>query len=164
MNCEPIRGLLSAYLDDQLSASERQSVSAHLATCTECRAILSDYYRFDALLARLPYLTPPSSQQRDVYYPSSGRYRLSNTAEYQKAVLTLVPMALQHVDMPVQTNCYTYEAPLTCEIQHTPQAAYQTAGSKHLVTQITIMLLLSTIGFLLIQYFYTKKRVGRDIY
>lgn len=154
MNCEPIRGLLSAYLDDQLSASERQSVNAHLDICIECSAILSDYYRFDALLARLPYLTPPSSLQKDVYCPNAGGYHLSNAAEHQKAVLTLVPLALQHFDTPVQTDCYTYVAPPSCVPHHPP---HQTSGSKHLVTNITIMLLLSTIGFLLIQYFYTKK-------
>lgn len=84
MNCEPIRGLLSAYLDDQLSASERQSVSAHLDTCLECGAILFDYYRFDALLAQLPYLTPPSSQHKYIHCPHTDRYRLQNADEYQK--------------------------------------------------------------------------------
>jgi hypothetical protein len=32
-----VDGLLSAYLDDELSARERQTVEAHLATCADCR-------------------------------------------------------------------------------------------------------------------------------
>jgi predicted anti-sigma-YlaC factor YlaD len=67
MSCEPVRGLLSAYLDDQLLTSERQSVSAHLRICTECCAILADYRRFDALLAQLPYITPPPTLRTNIF-------------------------------------------------------------------------------------------------
>ncbi|GHO84585.1 anti-sigma factor family protein [Dictyobacter formicarum] len=58
MNCEQVRDLLSAYLDDQLTADERQRVSAHLPSCPQCAGILADYRRFDALLAQLPRVTP----------------------------------------------------------------------------------------------------------
>jgi len=42
MNCEQIKELLSAYLDDTLAPNERQAVLQHLSTCEECRAILDD--------------------------------------------------------------------------------------------------------------------------
>jgi hypothetical protein len=36
---------LSAYLDDELSASEREAVEGHLAECEECRAVLAQLGR-----------------------------------------------------------------------------------------------------------------------
>ncbi|WP_126552075.1 anti-sigma factor family protein [Dictyobacter kobayashii] len=59
MNCEQVKDLLSAYLDDQLTAYERQSVAAHLPSCLQCNAILADYRRFDTLLSQVPRVSPP---------------------------------------------------------------------------------------------------------
>jgi predicted anti-sigma-YlaC factor YlaD len=51
MNCEQIKGLLSVYLDDQLTIHQRQVVAKHLDICIECRTILEEYRHYDALLA-----------------------------------------------------------------------------------------------------------------
>jgi len=58
MNCEQVKELLSAYLDDTLAQAERQQLAQHLHTCADCRAILADFRRFDALLAQLPRVSP----------------------------------------------------------------------------------------------------------
>lgn len=41
MNCEWIQERLSAYLDDELSMSERDLVKRHLDTCSDCQAELA---------------------------------------------------------------------------------------------------------------------------
>jgi anti-sigma factor RsiW len=45
MQCEQARGLLSALIDGELGADEHRAVSAHVATCTACDAIQTDYRR-----------------------------------------------------------------------------------------------------------------------
>jgi hypothetical protein len=58
MNCEQVKELLSAYLDDTLAQAERQQIAQHLHICADCRVILADFRRFDALLAQLPRVSP----------------------------------------------------------------------------------------------------------
>ncbi|HZC76979.1 MAG TPA: zf-HC2 domain-containing protein, partial [Ktedonobacterales bacterium] len=58
MMCEQAEDFLSAYLDDMLEPDLRADVSAHLDTCTECRAELADYRRFDQVLAAAPRRAP----------------------------------------------------------------------------------------------------------
>ncbi|GCF07602.1 anti-sigma factor family protein [Dictyobacter arantiisoli] len=72
MNCERVRDLLSAYLDDQLSAPERQSVTTHLASCADCRGILAEYHHFDALLSQLPRISPSPTLHTKIF--TSPRY------------------------------------------------------------------------------------------
>jgi hypothetical protein len=49
---------LSAYLDDELSASEAHAVDRHLEECFECRRVLAELREVSARAARLPDLTP----------------------------------------------------------------------------------------------------------
>src|SRR5258706_8184306 len=58
MMCEQAEDFLSAYLDDMLEPDLRADVPAHLDTCTECRAELADYRRFDQVLAAAPRRAP----------------------------------------------------------------------------------------------------------
>jgi hypothetical protein len=53
--------LLSAYLDDALTAEERASVRAHLEACALCRARLDDLGITSRLIAALPALAPARS-------------------------------------------------------------------------------------------------------
>src|ERR1700730_9535586 len=73
MNCEHIKELLSTYLDDMLAPIERQNVLQHLSTCDECRAMLDDYRRFDALLAHLPRVSPDAALHDRIF--SSPAYQ-----------------------------------------------------------------------------------------
>ncbi len=74
MSCEQVKELLSAYLDDALATEERQKVAAHLQSCSECRSMLEDFRRFDALLSQLPRIAPDQSL----------RHKIFSSAEYQQ--------------------------------------------------------------------------------
>ncbi|GHO95767.1 hypothetical protein KSF_058150 [Reticulibacter mediterranei] len=67
MNCEQVKELLSAYLDDTLAQAERQQIAQHLHTCADCRAILADFRRFDALLAQLPRVSPAPTLYEKIF-------------------------------------------------------------------------------------------------
>jgi len=65
MNCEQVEELLSAYLDNMLALEERRAVATHLKSCTRCTATLADFRRNDALLKRLPRVSPdPALRER----------------------------------------------------------------------------------------------------
>jgi anti-sigma factor RsiW len=49
---------LSAYLDGELAAAERQAVEAHLRGCDECARLLADFAAVDALCRELPLEAP----------------------------------------------------------------------------------------------------------
>jgi len=42
MTCAEVRELLSALVDEAVSAAERQAIETHLATCVECRQELAE--------------------------------------------------------------------------------------------------------------------------
>jgi len=60
MKCPEARELLSALLDEALSASERQAIEAHLAACAECRRELEALRGTVTLLGRLPPVHAPA--------------------------------------------------------------------------------------------------------
>jgi predicted anti-sigma-YlaC factor YlaD len=72
MNCEQIKGLLSVYLDDQLTVEQRQAIVEHLDICIECHTILEEYRSYDALLAQLPRVGPPP-ELRDAIFSALGQ-------------------------------------------------------------------------------------------
>ncbi len=53
MKTDAFLGQLSDYIDDELSATERRSVEAHLAECGTCRATLGELRRVVAQAANL---------------------------------------------------------------------------------------------------------------
>jgi anti-sigma factor RsiW len=60
--CEQVQARLSAWLDGELAAEERQQVAAHLEVCLGCQGELAVLSRLDAALgtleAPLPALLP----------------------------------------------------------------------------------------------------------
>ena len=52
--------LLSAYLDGEVSASERAGIDEHLAVCPPCRGELEDLAGARAAVRSLPMLEPPA--------------------------------------------------------------------------------------------------------
>jgi len=58
MNCERVEDLLSAYLDNALAFEEWREVNVHLQNCPKCSAMLAEFSRNDALIARLPRISP----------------------------------------------------------------------------------------------------------
>ena len=53
------RGLLSAYLDDELAVEDRSGVDRHLATCEDCRAELEALARLARAIADDSVPPPP---------------------------------------------------------------------------------------------------------
>jgi Tol biopolymer transport system component len=72
MNCEQVRELLSAYLDDALAPEEKRTLATHLETCSECSAMLADFRRFDTLLHHLPRISPGVGLRQKIF--SSPEY------------------------------------------------------------------------------------------
>lgn len=67
MNCEQVEELLSEYLDNMLAPEERRQVAGHLSTCRSCTQALADYRRNDALLARLPRISPDAALRERIF-------------------------------------------------------------------------------------------------
>ncbi len=58
---DPIRGMLSAYIDQCLSHREQEMVTHHLAWCEACRSELDSLRATVELLHRVPQVSPPRS-------------------------------------------------------------------------------------------------------
>jgi predicted anti-sigma-YlaC factor YlaD len=72
MSCEHVKELLSAYLDNLLVAEEQEMVTEHIQTCAGCHAIQEDFRRSDALLSRMPRVSPSPMLRRRIF--SSPEY------------------------------------------------------------------------------------------
>jgi hypothetical protein len=68
---------LSEYLDDELSAADREAAAAHLAICAACRGTLEDLQRVAAAARALPH-TPPS---RDLWRGIEARITINGGAD-----------------------------------------------------------------------------------
>jgi hypothetical protein len=73
MNCELVKALLHAYLDNELALDGRQGVTSHLQSCAACSTLLADFRRFDELLSRLPHAEPRPSLRDRIF--SSTEYK-----------------------------------------------------------------------------------------
>jgi hypothetical protein len=56
MTCERIEGLLSAFLEGELSQTDKAFVESHLVGCPDCTALLGVLSRTQQALARIPEL------------------------------------------------------------------------------------------------------------
>ena len=86
MNCERVEDLLSAYLDNALAFEEWREVNVHLQNCPKCSAMLAEFSRNDALIARLPRISPdPALSNRIFSSPEflelTGTFDVSSEAQ-----------------------------------------------------------------------------------
>jgi hypothetical protein len=97
-------GAVDLYYYDELSAAERTAVEAHLPSCRDCRAALTDLAAIGAALAERPVVSaPPSSDwsgfmarlDESIAVERAGRERLSDRAEpaAHPSYLTYLAMA-----------------------------------------------------------------------
>jgi hypothetical protein len=59
MNCENMKELLNAYIDNLLSGSEREAVEEHIASCPSCREELDELMHAVKLVRSLDRIVPP---------------------------------------------------------------------------------------------------------
>jgi predicted anti-sigma-YlaC factor YlaD len=59
--CQKVKGLLSPYIDHQLTSSEQGLVEAHLERCQACRMELESLRAVVSLVHRVPLVSPPRS-------------------------------------------------------------------------------------------------------
>jgi anti-sigma factor (TIGR02949 family) len=59
MRCEEALPLLGAFTDGEVTEIERQSVEAHLASCTDCRVLVEEQCRISQLLKAAAYQRAP---------------------------------------------------------------------------------------------------------
>ncbi|KNZ70383.1 putative transmembrane anti-sigma factor [Thermincola ferriacetica] len=59
MECKDFRDLLSAYIDDVLDPSDKETVAQHLALCAGCRQELADLQKAVAVIKSLGEIAPP---------------------------------------------------------------------------------------------------------
>jgi len=53
MRCDQAYELIGAYLDEELSGSDRTSVADHIESCAGCRVLISDIKRTSTAVAEL---------------------------------------------------------------------------------------------------------------
>src|SRR5256886_9093746 len=104
MNCERVEDLLSAYLDNALAFEEWREVNVHLQSCPKCSAMLAEFSRNDALIARLPRISPdPALSNRIFSSPEflelTGTFDISSEAQKDWTVPKL-PANPPHRDTP----------------------------------------------------------------
>lgn len=92
MNCEQVKELLSAYLDDMLAPQEHDAVALHLQECSTCSSILADFSHFDALLAQLPRVSPAPAQ-REKLFSSPEFLELTGTLDGKERVNQQDPLS-----------------------------------------------------------------------
>ncbi len=91
------RELISAYIDGDLEAAERDLLLAHIAVCSECRATLESYRRIGGYVRSLPRVTPPP-ELRDAIFAetvnSNSRkiYLFSSRLGYSVAAIAAVAL------------------------------------------------------------------------
>jgi hypothetical protein len=59
MTCERAQPLISALIDGEVTAAERERVLAHLRTCPHCATLYDDYRRLRRSMRDLPPVSPP---------------------------------------------------------------------------------------------------------
>jgi len=59
--CQQLRGMLSLYIDGELSSPEKTKVERHIEECAACRRELESLRATVGLLRRVPVVAPPRS-------------------------------------------------------------------------------------------------------
>lgn len=75
MNCEQFEGLVSDYLDGQLSASEREAFEEHRTACLECPDLLVQVQKVIALCRAFPEAEPPVTLAERILSATLGERR-----------------------------------------------------------------------------------------
>lgn len=63
---ERLKGLLSAYLDEELTQADSQRVRIHLEDCAECGRILAELQQLQRLTAQMRFADPPEEKMLEL--------------------------------------------------------------------------------------------------
>lgn len=92
MNCADVRENISAYADDELSASERKSFEEHISSCPECRKELDDMIRIIELCRSMPLYDLPEGFREELHEKltaaASGNVNAATGADRPKRIWT----------------------------------------------------------------------------
>jgi predicted anti-sigma-YlaC factor YlaD len=88
-DCERLRSVISASLDDEVSEMERATAGVHLAGCDACRAYAASLTE----TARMLRATPPEEMSFAVVLPSH-RLRLARTIQLGAAAAAVAAVFL----------------------------------------------------------------------
>jgi len=81
-DCHNVHEQLSAYLDGELSPTERGGMQTHLNTCAGCRAELERFEQLDAELGSMPFPDVPAHVWNSVAARIGGAQRRSRTLAF----------------------------------------------------------------------------------
>ncbi|MDD5190253.1 MAG: zf-HC2 domain-containing protein [Dehalococcoidales bacterium] len=92
MNCNELKEYISAYVDDELTQTQRDFVEAHTANCADCRALLAEYQAARETLTSLR-ATPalPDIQEATMAKINTGKL-LEKPRRWLKPALVAVPV------------------------------------------------------------------------
>ncbi len=84
MSCAPFQELLTASLDDELSAEEQVQLEQHLLDCSACRSLQQQLKRMESGFAHLPERTPPPLKSRPaaISLPAKGNSAVGVTTAW----------------------------------------------------------------------------------
>ncbi|MGC8872870.1 MAG: zf-HC2 domain-containing protein [Chloroflexia bacterium] len=103
MKHEAWRLLVSAYQDGELNPGDRARVEAHLAECTECRQVLTDYRQIGDALRHLPRREP----SRELWHRVRGA--LPSRRPVRPLWVRLLPVASAAVLLLVAVTLFLYQ-------------------------------------------------------
>jgi len=88
MDCETMRNLISALIDDELAPEDRAGLEAHLADCAACREVLADLRRRDAAMRHA--FTPWYAEADAFTHRSRARLLSAEGAPWPRCSLLIV--------------------------------------------------------------------------
>jgi len=116
--CHRAKHLLSAYVDGEVSTSERQALERHLDRCSSCRQELDSLRATVALLHRVPQATPHRSFAVAEPRPAPARrpFPVLRTATASMALLLVLFFAADATNLFQTTPACSPEAGASSEL------------------------------------------------
>lgn len=123
LRCEDVRPQLSAFLDDELTKTERSSVVEHLSSCTACNAHLERISHVRQLVRLQPVEQVPDLTDRITDAVAGGRRPTSVRPYLRTAALAAAAALIIFLGTSVDVFDRTRDVATATEIVHEVQAA-----------------------------------------
>jgi anti-sigma factor RsiW len=127
MNCQKVETYLSAYLDGEVTLSERRAVEAHVCECTDCQASLESLSILKSHLGYFPEVEIPEGLEDRLcraVFDGETSVRERNRTWGLMATASLTAAAVVFVSLQVWSrNQNTNAATAPQQIAHTQPVA-----------------------------------------